>query len=84
MSYVRAARKRGFSVIVEVFAPGMTAMAAPVRGADGQAKGVVTIAGPLIRLTEQRMLALGPALMQTAADVAMASGASSLFRRSSA
>ena len=47
-------------MIIEVFAPGMTAMAAPVRAAAAPAIGVVTIAGPLVRLTEERMLALGP------------------------
>ena len=36
----------------------MTAMAAPVRAAAA-AIGVITIAGPLVRLTEERMLALG-------------------------
>jgi DNA-binding IclR family transcriptional regulator len=68
-------------MINEVFAPGMTAMAAPVRGGHGAVIGVITIAGPLVRLTEERMLELGPALLATAEDVAHASGASALFRR---
>ena len=37
LGYVRAARKRGFSMISEVFAPAMTAMAAPVRRARRRA-----------------------------------------------
>ena len=81
MAYVKTAHQRGFSMINEVFAPGMTAMAAPVLDAGGTAIGVVTIAGPLIRLTPQRMEALGPALLQTAEDVARASGASALFKK---
>ncbi|MDA7416783.1 IclR family transcriptional regulator [Xenophilus arseniciresistens] len=81
MDYVKAARERGFSMINEVFAPGMTAMAAPVVNAQGTAIGVITIAGPAVRLTEERMRALGPVLCQTAADVAQASGASALFKR---
>jgi len=81
MAYVKAARQRGFSMINEVFAPGMTAMAAPVTGAGSQAIGVITIAGPLVRLTPQRMEALGPTLMETAREVAHASGASALFKR---
>ncbi len=84
LSFVKAARQRGFSMIVEVFAPGMTAMGAPVLGRDGKAIGVVTIAGPLVRLTEQRMLELGPMLMATAAEVAEASHASALFKRRAA
>jgi IclR family acetate operon transcriptional repressor len=84
LAHVRAARKRGFSTIVEVFAPGMTAMGAAVRRRDGRTIGVVTIAGPLVRLTEQRMLELGPALVATAAEVGDASHASGLFRRRAA
>ena len=82
--YLRAARKRGFSLIVEVFAPGMTAMSAPIRQRDGDVLGVVTIAGPLIRLTEARMLALGPALLATAAEIGGASQASAFFKRRAA
>lgn len=81
LTYVRAARKRGFSMIVEVFAPAMSAMAAPVRSRDGTTIGVVTIAGPLVRLTEERMLALGATLMETAQDVSAASNASALMKK---
>jgi IclR family acetate operon transcriptional repressor len=81
LAYLRAARKQGFAMINEVFAPGMSAMAAPVRTGNGTAIGVITIAGPLVRLTEERMRELGPALLATAHEVAQASGASALFRR---
>jgi IclR family transcriptional regulator, acetate operon repressor len=84
LPYVRAARKRGFSMIVEVFAPGMAAMSAPIQRRGGQALGVVTIAGPLVRLTEARMLTLGPALTATAAEIGGASQASAFFKRHAA
>jgi len=84
LPYLRTTRDRGFSVIKEVFAPGMTAMSAAVRRHGGEVIGVVTIAGPMWRLTEERMLALGPALKRTAAEVGAASGVSPLFRRASA
>ena len=84
LTYLRAARKRGYSMINEVFAPAMTAMAAPVRIGNGTVTGVVTIAGPLVRLTEYRMQTLAPLLLETAEDVARASGASALFRRKTA
>jgi DNA-binding IclR family transcriptional regulator len=80
LTYVRAARKLGFSRIVEVFSPGMSAMAAPVGPTTGPAIGVVTIAGPSVRLTEARMMELGPLLIDTARDVYAASRASALFR----
>ncbi|MBO9512600.1 MAG: IclR family transcriptional regulator [Variovorax sp.] len=81
LAFIRAARKRGFSIIDEVFAPAMAAMAAPVRGPDGAVIGVITIAGPSVRLTEQRMLALGPTLLAAAHDLAMASAGSAMFKR---
>lgn len=81
MACVTATRRRGFSMISEMFAPGMTAMAAPVYGDKNATIGVVTIAGPLVRLTADRMEALGPQLLATADHVARASGASQLFRK---
>ncbi len=75
-------RKRGFSMINEMYSPGMTAMAAPVQRRGEPAIGVITIAGPLVRLTEQRMQALGPDLLAAAAELAMASSASPMFARS--
>jgi DNA-binding IclR family transcriptional regulator len=72
-------RKRGFSTISEMYAPGMSAMAAPVLRKGQEAVAVITIAGPIQRLTSARMLALGPALKSAAAELAMASIASPLF-----
>lgn len=72
-------RKRGFSMISEAYAPGMSAMAAPVLRKGQQAVAVITIAGPLQRLTTARMLELGPALKSAAAELAMASTTSPLF-----
>jgi DNA-binding IclR family transcriptional regulator len=66
-------------MIDEVFTPGMTAMAAPVmRGTT--AIGVISIAGPRVRLTEERMLLLGPALLDAAAELAASSNASAQFK----
>jgi IclR family acetate operon transcriptional repressor len=69
MKILEEDRRRGFSMIVEQYAPGMSAMAAPVmrRGAD--AMGVITIAGPLLRLTEKRMHELGNALLAAASEL---------------
>jgi DNA-binding IclR family transcriptional regulator len=78
---VRAARERGYAMIDEVFAPGMTAMAAPVRERGRPALGVISIAGPRARLTVERMHQLAPALLQAASDLAATCGASALFGR---
>lgn len=72
-------RQRGFSLINEMYAPGMTALAAPVQRKGHAAIAVITIAGPLIRLTPQRMLELGAPLLRAAGELAMSSSASSLF-----
>jgi DNA-binding IclR family transcriptional regulator len=74
-------RQRGYSTIVEMYAPGMTAMAAPVLRRGQEAIGVITIAGPLLRLTPQRMRELGRPLLDAAAELALASTTSPLFRR---
>ena len=84
LAYLRTARKRGFATIAEVFAPSMSAMAAPVRSRQGETIGVVTIAGPLVRLSEARMEELADALMKCAEDIEAASGASTLFKRRAA
>jgi DNA-binding IclR family transcriptional regulator len=70
-----------FSTIAEVFAPSMSAMAAPVHARPGETIGVVTIAGPLVRLTEAPMEQLSGPLMACAAKIDAASGASTLFRK---
>ncbi len=84
LKILQADHKRGFSMISEMYAPGMTAMAAPVRRAGQPAIGVITIAGPLMRLTEPRMLELAPELLGTAAELALAGSASPVLSRSAA
>jgi IclR family transcriptional regulator, acetate operon repressor len=64
-----------------MYAPGMSAMAAPVLRKGRGAVAVITIAGPLQRLTVQRMASLGPALLSAAAELAMSSATSPLFKR---
>jgi DNA-binding IclR family transcriptional regulator len=81
MKVLEEDRRRGFSMMVEMYAPGMSAMAAPVLRRGGEAVGVITIAGPLQRLTPARMQALGPALVQAASELTMAATTSPLFRR---
>jgi DNA-binding IclR family transcriptional regulator len=81
MKLLEEDRRRGWSLIAEQYAPGMTAMAAPVLRRGQEAIGVITIAGPSQRLTLQRMQDLGPALVGAAADLALASSTSPLFRQ---
>lgn len=77
LKYLRAARKRGFSVTMQTYTPWMNACAAPVRSAStAEVTGTVVIAGPNVRLTEARMLELGPLLMDAARELSMAVSAS--------
>ena len=80
MGFLHAARVRGYAMIDEVFAPGMAAMAAPVCRRK-EAIGVISIAGPRVRLTAARMHELAPALLAAAAELGPISNASSLFGR---
>ncbi len=80
LAFVQSARKRGYATISEVFAPAMSSMAAPVV-ANGVTIGVVTIAGPSVRLDETRMKRLSGALIEAAQELAALSTASVFFRR---
>ena len=77
---LQAHRKRGFSLIRDVYAPGMSAMAAPVQRKGEPATGVVIIAGPSIRLTEERMIEFGPELLRIAGELALTGNASPLLK----
>jgi hypothetical protein len=73
-------RKRGFSAIQDVYANGMSAMAAPVCKRGEQTTGVLIVAGPSLRLTMEGMLGFGPALVEAAGELAMTGNASPLLR----
>lgn len=79
--YVNETRERGYALISEVFAPGMSSVGAAIQRGGQSAVGVLTIAGPVVRFTEKRMLAVGPALLNAAADLALASAGSPLFAK---
>jgi IclR family transcriptional regulator, acetate operon repressor len=81
LGFLHAARVRGYAMIDELFAPGMTAVAAPVRRPNQAAIGVISLAGPRNRLTFERMQQLGPVLLQTALELATMSNTSGLFSK---
>lgn len=78
LGFLHAGRVRGYAMIDEVFAPGMSAMAAPVMRRT-EVIGVISIAGPRTRLSPDRMHALAQALLAAAGQLGPASNASSLF-----
>ena len=73
-------RKRSFSVIQDAYAPGMSAMAAPIQRTGEPATGVIVIAGPTPRLTIKRMQEFGGALLAAADELAITGNASALLK----
>src|SRR5829696_1725792 len=59
-------RERGYSTAADELEVGLSALAAPVFGADGTCLAAISISGPTLRLTKSRMEQLAPALMREA------------------
>lgn len=80
LRYLSEHRRRGYSVLQNVYAAGMSSMAAPVRRPGHQTTGVVVVAGPSQRLTTAAMEKSGDALLRAASELATAGEASPLMR----
>jgi len=77
LRYLRKARKRGFGLVQQTYSPGANAIAAPIRHPKtGEVTGTVAIAGPEVRLSEERLLGLAPGLLAAADELALATIAS--------
>jgi DNA-binding IclR family transcriptional regulator len=75
------ARSRGYATAVDSYIAGMAAMAVPVRSPPGgPVLGCLSIAGPAVRMTTERMDALAPRLRQAADDLGVAAEGSNLLR----
>ena len=59
-------RARGYAIAVDELERGLSALAAPVFGPDGVAVAALSISGPTIRLTRERIAELAPALVEQA------------------
>jgi IclR family acetate operon transcriptional repressor len=73
-------RKRGFSIIRDTYASGMSSMAAVVKRKGEHATGAIVIAGPSSRFSEEQMLRLGPRLLRVADELALVGSASPLLK----
>lgn len=78
---IEKARDNGYATTQDMFLPAMSSMATPVLASTGEVRAILIIAGPMSRLTEERMLALVPALKATAEELSEASGVSPMFKR---
>jgi DNA-binding IclR family transcriptional regulator len=62
--------ERGYGLALSEAEPGVTALAAPVRSReDGPVAGTVSVAGPSVRLTEERIRELGPVVVAAASEL---------------
>ena len=67
-------RRRGYATAVDELERGLSALAAPVFGPEGSAVAALSISGPTIRLTRERIAELAPALCEQAHLVSMRLG----------
>ena len=59
-------RRDGYGTTIDELEPGLSAMAAPVRGPDGNVIAALSISGPTLRLTRERVAELAPGLCDEA------------------
>lgn len=62
-------RERGYATAVDELELGLSALAAPVFGADGRCVAALSISGPTIRLTRGRIEELAPGLVRHALEL---------------
>jgi IclR family transcriptional regulator, acetate operon repressor len=63
---LQAVRRDGFGTSIDELEVGLSAMAAPVRGARGEVIAALSISGPTLRMTPARMRELQPILISEA------------------
>ena len=62
-------RGHGYSYDAEEHALGLRCVAAAVYDEHSEPRGAISLAGPLSRLTDERIRALGPLVARTAAEI---------------
>jgi DNA-binding IclR family transcriptional regulator len=69
LKHLETVRKRGYDYSISDVTLGASALAAPVFDANGELVACVTIRGPEIRMSEERMKQIAPMVKQTAEDI---------------
>lgn len=71
MRELEVTARRGYGLVMNEAEPGVTAVASAICPAEGGAAlGVVSVAGPSVRMTDSRIAELGPLVMKAAAELA--------------
>jgi IclR family acetate operon transcriptional repressor len=65
-SELATVRREDFATAVDELEPGLAAIAAPVRGAGGKVVAALSISGPTMRMTPERIAELKPILIEEA------------------
>ncbi|HEY1592355.1 MAG TPA: IclR family transcriptional regulator [Solirubrobacteraceae bacterium] len=71
---LEAVRRTDLATAVDELEPGLAAMAAPVRGARGDVVAALSITGPTLRMTPQRIAELRPVLIEEALALSLRLG----------
>ncbi len=66
---LRLVRSRGYAVAIEEYEVGLNAVAAPIRGRDGEVVAAVSASGPAYRFAPDRMHEVAPVLLAGAAEI---------------
>lgn len=74
-----AHRRRGYALLRDVYAPGLSSMAAAVCRRGDRPTAAIVIAGPTMRFTDERMTACGGTLISSANELALIGSASPLL-----
>lgn len=69
LKQLRRARTAGYATVTNSFEVATAAMAALIREQHGEPVGVLTIAGPMFRMTAKRMQELAPTLLRAVASL---------------
>ncbi|MGH2676639.1 MAG: IclR family transcriptional regulator [Actinomycetota bacterium] len=73
-SQLGQARTRGYAYTLEELEIGLNAVAAPVRGADGEVVAAVSVAGPAYRVTRERIPELARAVAEAGVEISRRMG----------
>src|SRR5690606_21558346 len=64
-----SSRKRGWTIDDEERAEGMRCVGAAVYNEDGEPIGAISVSGPLVRMSDERLGELGPMVKRAAAEI---------------
>jgi DNA-binding IclR family transcriptional regulator len=71
---IRQIQEQGYALSLQEFEEGINAIAAPIMDHNNQPAASIAVAGPSFRLTQERMMEMGPDILATAHDIAIAAG----------